>query len=290
MLVNNRLGWIDCTDGNAATALIQAVQLPWVIQKWDAQNALQALTRRQPDAIVFDFCGASKENLRLLLTVKRRFPAIPILMVTEEHSENLAIWAFRARVWNYFAKPVSIREFNRNLTQLAKVIGARGSSSREIERPSCTFPSQSVAEGDSQRVVERIAETMRRDYARELRAGDLAQSLKMSRFQFCRLFKRSFGCSFRAYLMRLRIASARRLLSKSGGAASVTEVGLAVGFQDASHFARMFRQATGESPSMYARTAVKPAVWGTSAFEEANDTDEYVPRQTVSVAATGTDY
>ena len=290
MLVNNCLGWIDCADGNAATALIQAVQLPWVIQKWDAQNALQALTRRQPDAIVFDFCNTSKENLRLLLTVKRRYPAIPILMVTEEHSETLAIWAFRARVWNYFVKPVSIREFNRNLTQLAKVMQARGSSSREIERPSSTFPGQSVAGGDSQGVVDLIAETMRRDYARELRAGDLAQSLKMSRFQFCRLFKRSFGCSFRTYLTRLRIGSACRLLSKSGSAASVTEVGLAVGFQDPSYFARMFRQATGESPSTYARAAVRPALREASAFDEANDADEYIAAQTNLVAATGTDY
>ncbi len=166
MTVHNRLGWIDCTDGNAATALMQAVQLPWVIQKWDAENALQALSERQPDAIVFDFCDASKENLRLLLTVKRRYPAIPILMVTEEHSETLAIWAFRARVWNYFVKPVSIREFNRNLTQLAKVIAARGSSSREIERPSSTFPGQSDAGGNSPGVIDLIAETMRRDYAR----------------------------------------------------------------------------------------------------------------------------
>jgi AraC-like DNA-binding protein len=274
MPVHNRLGWIDCTERDGETALIQSVRPPWAVQKWGAQNALQALRERQPDAIVFDFCYTSKENLRLLLTVKRRYPAIPILMVTEEHSETLAIWAFRARVWNYFVKPVSIREFNRNLMQLAKVVGAR-STSREIERPSSTFPGQSDASEDSSGVVDLIAERMRRDFASELRAGDLAQSLKMSRFQFCRLFKRSFGCSFRTYLTRLRIGSACRMLSKSGSAASVTEVGLAVGFQDASHFARMFRQEIGESPSTYARTAVKPAVREALAFEEENDTDEF---------------
>ena len=279
MLTNNRLGWIDCTDGNDATALIQAVRLPWEIHKWQAQNALHALSERQPDAIVFDFSSTSRANLRLLLTIKRQYPAIPILMVTEEHSEILAVWAFRARVWNYLVKPVPIREFNRNLMQLAKIVGTRGSSSRAIERPSSTFPGESVAGGDSQTVVERIAETIRCDYARGLHAGELAQSLKLSRFQFCRLFKQSFGCSFRTYLTRLRIASACRLLSKSGGAVSVTEVSLAVGFQDVSYFARKFRQAIGESPSAYARTAVKPALQ-VSAVAEANDTDDYIPAQT----------
>jgi AraC-like DNA-binding protein len=279
MLTNNRLGWIDCTDGNDATALIQAVRLPWEIHKWHAQIALQALSKRRPDAIVFDFSSTSRANLRLLLTIKRQYPAIPILMVTEEHSEILAIWAFRARVWNYLVKPVSIREFNRNLMQLAKIVGTRGSLSRAIERPSSTFPGESVAGGDSQTVVERIAETIRCDYARGLHAGELAQSLKLSRFQFCRLFKQSFGCSFRTYLTRLRIGSACRLLSKSGGAVSVTEVSLAVGFQDVSYFARKFRQAIGESPSEYARTAVKPALQ-VSAVAEANDTDDYIPAQT----------
>jgi len=51
----------------------------------------------------------------------------------------------------------------------------------------------------------------------------------------------------------------------------------------------MFRQATGESPSTYARTAVKPGVREVSAFEVANDTDECVPGQTDLFAATGTD-
>src|SRR5882672_66390 len=163
----------------------------------------------------------------------------------------------------------------------------------ELFRQACVDPRvqpQSDAGENSPGVVDLIAETMRRDYARELRAGDLAQTLKMSRFQFCRLFKRSFGCSFRTYLTRLRIGSACRLLSKSGGAASVTEVGLAVGFQDASYFARMFRQATGESPSTYARTAVKPTDREASVFEEADDMDEYISGQTELVSATGSDY
>ena len=61
-----------------------------------------------------------------------------------------------------------------------------------------------------------------------------------------------------------------------------------MGFQDASYFARMFRQATGESPSMYARTAVRPALREVSGYDEANDSDEYSPGQEDLVVATGT--
>ena len=30
------------------------------------------------------------------------------VMITEEHSESLAVWALRARVWDYLVKPVDL--------------------------------------------------------------------------------------------------------------------------------------------------------------------------------------
>jgi YesN/AraC family two-component response regulator len=247
------LGWIDCTDGCAARALVQSIPEHWEILKTDAASALQAIGERPPHAIVFDFSFASKANLHLLLTVKRQHPAIPILMVTEQHSESLAVWAFRARVWNYFAKPVSVLEFNRNLAQLAKFSANQGSGRRKVERPGNMFPVQPVDITGPQALIERVAEVVQRDYASGLRVDDLARSVSLNRFQFNRLFQRRFGCSFRTYVTRLRIESARRLICEAGAAASLTDISLTVGIQDASYFARMFRQVLGESPSAYKR-------------------------------------
>ena len=42
-------------------------------------------------------------------------PALPILMLTDTHSEELAVWAMRTRVWNYLVKPVPLRELKSNL-------------------------------------------------------------------------------------------------------------------------------------------------------------------------------
>jgi YesN/AraC family two-component response regulator len=248
-----RLAWIDCTDGCAARALVQSIPKQWEVLQSDAANALQAIGERPPHAIVFDYGVTSKANLHLLLTVKRQHPAIPILMVTEEHSEGLAVWAFRARVWNYFAKPVSVLEFNRNLAQLAKFSANQGSERREVERPGNMFPVQPADATGPQAMIERVAEVVQRDYASGLRVDDLARSLNLNRFQFNRLFQRRFGCSFRTYVTRLRIESARRLIREAGAAASLTDISLAVGIQDASYFARMFRQVVGESPSAYKR-------------------------------------
>jgi len=274
MNVKRLLGWVDCTEGRDARALIQSIPDHWEIVKTDAGGALQAIGDRPPHALVFDYSFTSKASLHLLLTVKRQHPAIPILMVTEEHSENLAVWAFRARVWNYFAKPVSIDEFNRNLAQLAKFSANRGTERRKVERPGSMFPVQSADAASPHAQIERIAELVHRDYASGLRVDDLARSLNLNRFQFNRLFQRRFGCSFRSYVTRLRIGSACRLIREAGAAASVTEISLAVGIQDASYFARMFRTVVGESPSDYKRRMSLPAHPAEAGHVERSSNDE----------------
>jgi AraC-like DNA-binding protein len=263
------LGWVDCAEGRGARALAQSIPEDWEIVKTTAECAVQTISERPPHALVFDFSFTTKASLHLLLTVKRQYPAIPILMVTEEHSENLAVWAFRARVWNYFAKPVSILEFNRNLAQLAKFSENRADS-RKVERPSNMFPVQAADTRGPQALIERIEKAVERDYATGLRVDDLACSLNLTRFQFNRLFQRRFGCSFRTYVTRLRIEAARRLIREAGAAASVTDISIAVGISDASYFARMFRQVVGESPSAYKRRIVAAAQ---TAFDQSsNDT------------------
>jgi len=274
MNVNMLLGWIDCTDGRTARGLFQSIPKHWEVLKTDAANALHAISERPPHAIVFDYSVTSKANLHLLLTIKRQHPAIPILMVTEEHSEGLAVWAFRARVWNYFAKPVSALEFNRNLAQLAKFSAKQGSERRTVERPGNMFPVQPADITGPQALIDRVAEVVQRDYATGLRVDDLARSLNLNRFQFNRLFQRRFGCSFRTYVTRLRIESARRLIREAGAAASLTDISLTVGIQDASYFARMFRQVVGESPSAYKRRVSSVEQSGEEAHMERSSNDE----------------
>lgn len=245
--------WVNCAEGNPATELLEAASRSWQVRAASPHNALQTLDRRLTDLVVFDFGRPTKADLTLLRAVKRRYPAVPILMLTEEHSEQLAVWAFRARVWNYFSKPVTLREFTSNLGQIFKVLRQRGSSSRQPEVPGALLPGGMAEQSSDVDAMERVAEALRQNYANRLRAADLARELNLSRFQFSRLFKRRFGRTFRDYLTRVRITSARRLLGTVRNGNSVTTVGIQAGYQDASYFARAYRRHTGESPSAYAR-------------------------------------
>ncbi|WP_210520271.1 AraC family transcriptional regulator [Hymenobacter terricola] len=70
---------------------------------------------------------------------------------------------------------------------------------------------------------------------------------------FCRYFKRMTGQTLTGLLQEYRISQARLLLLQGR---PVTEVSLATGFNNLSHFNRTFRRLTGQSPSEYRKLPV----------------------------------
>jgi AraC family transcriptional regulator len=80
----------------------------------------------------------------------------------------------------------------------------------------------------------------------------LADRVGLSACYFCRAFRRSFGMPPQRYQLTQRVERAKALLSKH--AASVTDVGLSVGYSDASAFCTAFRRVTGVTPSAYRRS------------------------------------
>ena len=93
---------------------------------------------------------------------------------------------------------------------------------------------------------------------RDLRAAPamtvLASQLGVSTRTLIRRFKSATGVSIGQYLQQRRLDEAQALLRRTN--LSITEVGVAVGLHDASHFSRMFREQTGLTPSAF-RTAVR---------------------------------
>ncbi len=79
----------------------------------------------------------------------------------------------------------------------------------------------------------------------------LAGLVRLSPCYFCRAFRRSFGAPPQRYHQSERIERAKTLLAKH--AASVTDVGLTVGYNDPSAFCTAFRRVTGVTPSAYRR-------------------------------------
>jgi AraC family transcriptional regulator len=70
--------------------------------------------------------------------------------------------------------------------------------------------------------------------------------LDLSRFYFCRAFRKTTGRTPHQWLLNLRLARARRLLAETS--LSVTDVALTVGYQTPSAFTHAFRSCFGLTP------------------------------------------
>ena len=214
------------------------------------QRALQDVADLAPSALCFEFDHPDDQGLRALQDVKRAHPRLPVLMLTVDHSESLAVWAFRSGVWNYIVKPVSVEEFSRNLEVMAQII-------HDCSSPRAPRLLDAHLPGDVSTIpvdvhamrLQPALQYVRRHFNEKLSETEAARRCGIKRFAFSRGFHLAFGLTFREYVLRTRIGEARRLLAD--GEHSVTDVAFATGFTDGSYFARMFRRYTGVLPSQY---------------------------------------
>ena len=98
-------------------------------------------------------------------------------------------------------------------------------------------------------VITRAKEFIRQNQAEELSLGMVARAVNTSTFYFCKLFKRATGLNFTDYVSRVRIEKARNLLLNPN--LRISEIAYEVGFQSLTHFNRVFKRISGESPSEY---------------------------------------
>jgi AraC-like DNA-binding protein len=97
-------------------------------------------------------------------------------------------------------------------------------------------------------LVRRFIES---NQARDIRLRDLAAQLKVSEDRATHVIRECCGQTFREMVIEARLKTAKELLRFSS--LPVLEVALSSGFNEISHFNRLFRRRTGSTPSQYRR-------------------------------------
>ncbi|WP_439880073.1 helix-turn-helix domain-containing protein [Pontibacter sp. MBLB2868] len=78
---------------------------------------------------------------------------------------------------------------------------------------------------------------------------DLSKTLNINPISISKHFPRYFGCTYGEYMRRLKVDRSISLIQKSSD--SLTDISLACGFSDQSHFIRTFKQETGFLPKNF---------------------------------------
>jgi len=97
-----------------------------------------------------------------------------------------------------------------------------------------------------------LQQIMEKNYCFNLKLEDYAELCHRSLSTFKRDFQQIYNETPGKWIMKRRVKHAANLLVNS--AQTVTEVAFETGFEDLSHFSRVFKQITGKAPSEYKKT------------------------------------
>lgn len=97
--------------------------------------------------------------------------------------------------------------------------------------------------------LRKVTNFIEENHERDLALAEMAGAAGISPFHFAREFKRATGLAPHQYLIKVRIDRAKAWLAKSE--LPIVEVGLRAGFNNQSHFTRLFHHRTGLTPKAY---------------------------------------
>ena len=98
-------------------------------------------------------------------------------------------------------------------------------------------------------LITRAKKFIEERQSEELSLGTVAKAVNTSTFYFCKMFKKATGLHFTEYVSRVRIEKAKNLLLNPN--LRISEVAYEVGFQSLTHFNRVFKKITGQSPTEF---------------------------------------
>lgn len=249
--------WIDLRSVHHQSSFYHYLNKNWRVSRISGVEEIdQKIRETAPLLLCFEYDYPDISRLSALRQARCLFPSIPIVMLTEQHSETLAVWALRTQVWDYFVKPFPPQEL---VNSVAAVL-ALDSLSKDATAPLCwkahllsnSFPPEVRFQTYQMKKTYAAQAFVEAHYHEKIYEKEVAQLCGLNVATFSRHFKKEHETTFRGYVVNFRICKARELLQNPN--AMVTDIAYSVGFNDPSYFTRMFRRIVGVSPSHYHET------------------------------------
>jgi AraC-like DNA-binding protein len=106
---------------------------------------------------------------------------------------------------------------------------------------------------DSNDTTRHVIELIHSKYNTQITLDKIANSVQVSKFHLCKLFKSTTGTTINTYLNNYRISQSTQLLKDTKK--NVTEIAYDVGFNNPSYFIKKFKEIKGITPNQYKNTS-----------------------------------
>lgn len=216
-----------------------------------AENIGDIIQAQEPAAVFFDFDYPNRQCLSIFEKFKQYHRSTPAVFITLQHSERLAVWAFRNGALDYLVKPLIDGELESCIDRVCSIAAIRAAqNTRDACHTRSSVPDEIPnTPGSKKSKLAPAVFYVRQNYSQRIYSDAMARLCGMSATQFSRAFKQTFNTTFQDFLLRYRIRQACRMLRNPD--AAIMDAGYAVGFSDPSYFTRVFKRCTGQSPTEY---------------------------------------
>lgn len=107
---------------------------------------------------------------------------------------------------------------------------------------------------DSSGPVSAAIEYINNNIMKNITVDEICKTAHLSKFHFCRLFKKTTGRTVMEYVLETRIVMAKNMLLNENF--SITEISNRCGFCSISYFSRVFKEKTGVTPLGYKKQKI----------------------------------
>lgn len=214
-------------------------------------EGLDFIKNYNAEIVIID-CGLRINfGLRLLKKIKTTYTNIPVILIAYTPSEESVIKAFKAGVRDYYQKPVHLLDLKNTIKQLLK-LKKTSKEKRHQYIPNKTDNYDELTGITRTRMPVNLLHAilyMGENLSEEICLADCAHKANLSKYHFCKIFKKYTDVTPIKYLTLLRINKAKELLKRND--LNITEIASAVGFADINNFIRRFKEITKITPKKY---------------------------------------
>ena len=221
----------------------------------DADEAFTKAIETMPDMIITDIMMPGPKNgidLCRLIRQNELLSHIPIIIITAKTSEADRVEGFKAGADAYLVKPFNSDELMvrfKKLMERQRVMREKfagidgGDSDKKIPMTAA-----------NRQFMNHLVDTVYRLMAQgSVDMESVASEMAVSRTQLNRKIMAITGQNSSTYIMRLRLARAKRLL-KADVTMPIGDVAQRCGFDDVAYFSRIFKQTFSMTPSQYRKS------------------------------------
>lgn len=207
----------------------------------DGKSALERILRTEPDLIISDIRMPGLDGIALLNELRKNQLESEVLLVSAYTDFEYAREALRLGCAGYLVKPVEEADLANYLEIVKKKLDTRKSQRAENGEEEGYLSERAL--------VHKMVDFIRLHYAEPVTLQTLADAFGMSESYISSLIKKKTEKGFSDHLLDFRIQKAQELLKNSND--SIEQIAQRVGYSDYYYFTKVYKKATGISPSTY---------------------------------------